>query len=335
MTVLIAADLHLNDLARDNYRHNFMAKALPELVKKYKAEALVLLGDFTDDKDCHPSTLVNRTVDHICALAEETVVISLKGNHDYTDADNPFFRFLGRMPNIYWLNVPYDHQAFLETLFGDVLFLPHTPNWKRDWDCINLDRDLIFAHQTFEGANVGGRKMEGAPTNIFPDNSIVISGDIHVPQTFDQVTYCGSPYLVDFGDNFKPRILALDPVSLNLKSIPCPGPQKRLVEINSLAELKQQSMLSAGDILKVRVKISANEHAQWPAMKAEVKKWGDENGYNIYLIQPQVNKHTSIAAAKRRRANARSDEELMQAYSKTKMVDEQTLEVGLNLMEKA
>lgn len=329
--ILVTADLHLNDNPRDAYRHNFMSGILPSLIKKHNVELLLILGDITDDKDAHKSWLVNHIVDHFVELAKLCPIIVTKGNHDYTDADNPFFEFLGEIDNVSWITKP--KKLILDTKAGTkALFLPHTSFYKKDWADLSFkDCDYIFAHQTFQGAAVGPRKMDGIPLDTFPKDACVISGDIHQPQTFGQITYVGSPYLVDFGDNFKPRVLLLD--KGKTQSIPCPGPQKRLVEIISLTDLKKYKGLNPDDILKVRYHLDAADHAQWPEIKAQISKWGEDNEYVIYLIQPVIDRGSG-ASTQKRKVVSRTDEELLATYSKSRAVNETTLKTGMNLMRK-
>lgn len=331
--ILITADLHLNDLPRDAYRHDWMRTILPSLLRKHKAELLLILGDLTDDKDSHSAWLTNSIVDHLNNLTEICPIIVLQGNHDYVVAENPFFEFLGQIEGITWIGSICDPYQISGPL-GHALFLPHTANYKRDWAEFNFQKqDLIFAHQTFQGASIGPRKLDGIPTDIFPAHSLVISGDIHVPQTFAQITYVGAPYLCDFGDDYKPRVLLLDQNTLKLQSIPSPGPQKRLIEIGSIADLNRQRMLNKGDILKVRVALAAKDHARWPAIQDEVKAWGADNGYVIYLVQPQV-VNTAGGKAKARKVDTRSDEQLLELYAQSRAVNETTLKTGKTLMGK-
>lgn len=196
MTILITSDLHLNDNPRDAYRHNFVSRILPDVMNKHQADLLLILGDFTDEKTRHDAWLVNTIVSHLKALSKICSIVCLRGNHDYIQADNPFFQFLGDIPNITWINKPTPSESLgnLKHFLGRSLFLPHTNNHERDWGkLINLPFDnynWFFAHQTFAGAAVGPRKFEGIDPKIFPQDADVISGDIHQPQSFENVTYC-------------------------------------------------------------------------------------------------------------------------------------------------
>jgi hypothetical protein len=340
--ILITGDIHLNDQVRDQYRHDWMRNILPSLLRKHRAELLVVLGDCSDDKDHLSSWLVNQTVDHFTALANICPVIVLKGNHDYVVADNPFFEFLGKIEGITWVSTP-KIAAELEIPKLSALFLPHTTNYQRDWKSLNFDaHSLIFAHQTFAGAAVGPRKLDGIPTDIFPNGVKVVSGDIHQPQSFGPITYVGAPYLEDFGDLFDPRVLLIDGTIFKpqLTSIQSPGPQKRLVEIvwpNRKIERPWTDYIKtkaqAGDILKVRIEIEPAQTPQWQSIKDEVRRWADQQGYHVHLIQPKVNTAGTKSMAKRK-VGSKSDDELLEVYATARAVSEATLTTGKKLMEK-
>jgi UDP-2,3-diacylglucosamine pyrophosphatase LpxH len=118
---LFTADLHLTHRAADAYRW----EVFPWLRKQLevtRASTLFILGDLTDLKDNHPASLVNRMVEELEKTAANTEVIILSGNHDYTDRDNPFFRFLGQIPNVLFVHRPGIHRMHGKS----ILMLPHT-----------------------------------------------------------------------------------------------------------------------------------------------------------------------------------------------------------------
>lgn len=117
MTDLFVGDLHLNDTARDAYRHNFQWWLLDQ-VKKIKPRRVIFVGDFTDAKDQHRAWLVNKIAGYFDRLSRETDIVALMGNHDYLDPDNPFFAFLSHIPGITWVMRPKAIDGWL--------FLPHT-----------------------------------------------------------------------------------------------------------------------------------------------------------------------------------------------------------------
>ena len=331
MTTLVTADLHLSDNPRDNYRHAWM-EALPDLLVKHDCNRLLILGDLTEEKDRHGAWLVNKIVDHISNLSKVCPVYIIRGNHDYVAEENPFYEFVSKLKNVFWYNAPRSKE--LRDL-GNVMFLPHTRHYERDWQDLDFDDyDWIFAHQTFDGADVGhGKTLEGIPCNVFPRGVKVIAGDIHVPQTIKPVTYVGAPYTVDFGDAYVARILLLD--GDKMESVTCVGSQKRLVEIRTLADLKiAEKQLSKSDVLKVRVLLDPSKADKWPELQAAVRAWSGDGGYLLHNMQMATDGAVNKPAARSISA-PRNDKQLIEEYVQLKGAGKPTLKAGLRLMEKA
>lgn len=336
MRALVTADLHLNEVPRDFYRHLFL-RTFRDLCRKHKADTAIVLGDLTDAKDRLSAWLANVITDHFYKLASicENVII-LRGNHDYVNPDYPFFMLLQRLEGVYWVNQPTDAATTPTPVFrslGRHLWLPHTANPKKDW--VGLDTqgaELIFAHQTFNGANVGfGRKLEGIDQDeLLPGTGKIISGDIHVPQVLRRVTYVGAPYTIDFGDSFEPRVLLLD--GNKITTIPCDGPQKRLIEVASLEGAKREceKVAASGDILKIR--IAADSIERWPETREAIREWCTKQGLVPHIVQPLLKAKSSMAS-KQAVSAARSDAQVLKDYSRLRKVDEPVLKTGLNLLE--
>jgi Calcineurin-like phosphoesterase len=334
MSLIVTGDLHLSDNPRDHYRHVWMDSFI-ELVRKRQPEAVAILGDLTEEKDRHCAALVNDVVNYLHNLSEICPVIGLQGNHDYiADPDNGFWPFLKHIPRVAWLTRP----TRLTNISGfpSLLFLPHTRNYKQDWDGVEFKgHDWIFCHNTFEGSDTGhGHKLGGIPLGAFPPlgksgEPRVISGDVHMPQVVGPVTYAGSPYLCDFGDDYQPRILLLE--GHTKKSIPCPGIQKRLIEIKGVEELKLQNHVQKGDILKVRVSLSMKERDQWPQVQKEVRAWAEKQGCVVHAVQPNFKME---AGQRTRLAPKRSDEDTLKKYAAAGGITGPVLDTGLEFIEK-
>ena len=223
MSSLVTGDTHFSANPRDSYRWKFLEETLPTLMEEHGVDRVLILGDLTEIKDGHPATLVNRLEDGIASLAERASVYVLKGNHDYRAEDVPFFRFLGHVPRVRWINEPTELR--LRGL-GSCLLIPHqsSPDY---WGTVrDTPHDWYFCHATFEGTKTEtGHKLSGVPRSVFPKRARVVSGDIHTPHDW----YVGAPYHIDFGDSFSPRVLLLNGTHKN--SIPVPGPQKQLIKM--------------------------------------------------------------------------------------------------------
>jgi len=326
MRTLVTGDIHLNNLPRDNYRHNFISKDLMGMIIDHKADHLVIVGDLTDEKNYHSAALVNRVVDHIYNLSLKCPITINMGNHDYSsELETPFFTFLRRIENVRWIGDP--------THIGDFnfLFLPHTPAPEVDWHkgIWQQEPDWIFTHNTFSGTiGENGQKLDGPSIDIFPKGSRVISGDVHVPQTNGPVTYVGAPYTIDFGDKFEPRVLLIN--GNKLASIPCPGPRKRLVECTAGEKMKLKA--NPGDILKINVKLDKGQYARWEELKQGIEEWAAKYKFVIHRIHPIVDKSMTKGKVVKREA-PKADPDILKGYAKKHALDDRTLNVGLEILK--
>ena len=330
MKRIVTADIHISKSLIDAYRTVFLKETLPALVDKYKPDQLLVLGDITQDKDMHPASLVNEVVEGFHKLASLCHVIILQGNHDYSSIDYPFFKFLDCIDNIRWISSP--------TELDGCLYLPHTRDHKKDWQGLQFeDRDYIFAHNTFTGARANGQTLAGITTTIFPDDAFVLSGDIHEPQTLGPVTYIGSPYAVNFGDDFQPRMLLLD--DLEVKSIKLYGRSKKLIswdwskDSDKLCDgWEAYNPGIEGDIVKIQVYIGMEHVAKWPEIRQQVEAWAVSNKFVIHTITPVVT-YEAGERQKHIKSVRRSDSQYVEAFVKRSGVDADTAKVGKSIAD--
>lgn len=320
MSILVTGDWHLNDNPRDDYRHRFQRR-LRDIVEKTQAKTVVMLGDLTEAKEGHNAHLVNRIVQELSVLAKLARVIILKGNHDYIDPACPFFGFLNNMPNIEWVGrpcvLPIDKKFYL--------FLPHTNEWKTEWNSTFFKNYIkrfpdgrsvstAFAHATFKGAiSESGQELDGVPLDIIPKGLPVISGDVHVPQDLGRIIYVGAPYTIRFGDSYQPRVLLIRKDEV-FESIPCPGPQKRLIEVSSIINAEKAINRHPQDILKVRINWDRQEFDKWSAARRDLLEWAGERGVSLYGVEAVVEEGPKAKKYKARRAQ--TNEEIISAYCK-------------------
>lgn len=326
---LITSDWQLDDSPRDRYRTDFVIKELPELLNKYRPDQLLILGDICEKKDQHPARLVNELVNTLHDITENqgVQIIILQGNHDFLHNGHPFFEFLQNFAGITWVSQP--------EVLDNCLYLPHTRDYKKDWKGIDFKgHDFIFAHNIFEGVKANGQKLSGIPTKIFPEDAMVISGDVHEPQSFSCITYVGSPCLCDYGDDYIPRVLLLD--GLNAKSIKVHGVQKRLIncavnKITGQRELAFDHNANPNDIVKIRVALTMEDVAHWGTIRKEIEDWGAAQQFVVNTIQPVVSveygtKQTIV------KSNRKSDFQYFDRFVKRIGIDNKTAQIGRDLL---
>ena len=329
MTVLVTADFHLNDNPRDEYRHLWQEE-LRTLVRTYAVDQLFILGDITDEKDHHSSYLVNRVVEYLRELATRCFITILTGNHDYIDPAHPFFEFTSTMNRVRWINTP-TYLSFADKGLGQCLFLPHTRDYKADWATIDWDMDIVFAHNTFKGARAASdRELDGIPLGVIPKDTTVISGDVHVPQDVGNVTYVGAPYSVDFGDHYKPRVLLLK--DDRMKSVPCKGPQKRLIKAANLEQAITKLPTVRGDIVKVRLAWDSTQMEKWAVAKRTLIDAAHRDGVTLHSIEPVLD---ATVSRKRYKASgkSRSDTEILTEYCAHNSVNKDLTKVGMRIVK--
>lgn len=323
MTTLITGDLHETDNPRDAYRGVFLSCTLRDLIQKHNCSTLILLGDLTEAKDRHPACLVNRVVNGIANIARDgTRVIIVQGNHDYKEADNPFFRFLDNIDGVTYVYRPMKADR--------AYFLPHSYQAEEDWSRLAFeDRSpLVYCHQTFAGATGGfGRKMDGLELDLLPRSAKIISGDIHVPQKLKNLTYVGAPYRINFGDDYDPRVLLLN--DGRFTSIPVPGSQKRVLGVSGHIISGEYE---EGDIVRINVAIAREDYAKWGETRQAWRRWAAERGLTIESIMPIVADRKPERKKKVTRAAPATDAELLDSYGKAHDVDDRTLKVGKEML---
>lgn len=330
MTTIATADLHMAASRRDSYRWRFLEETLPAMVEEHRARRVLVLGDLTEAKSGHSAELVNRLVDALAALAERAPVYLLRGNHDFVSEDSPFFKFSRHLPRVRWINEPTGLR--LRGL-GSCLFLPFSRNPGADWGMVRLNAyDWYFCHQAFSGARgENGRAVEGTSRDIFPRGARVVAGDIHGPQRVGCVTYAGAPYLIDFGDSYAPRVLLL--AGSEIRSVPVPGPQKRLITATPRdLELRADLLdVAPGDVVKIRVDLPAGSDASRAEVRALAHRWAEAAGVDLYAVEI-VAPRAAPSRGDRDRSRA-SDADLVRAYAKKMKQGKTAIAVGMKIAE--
>lgn len=268
---MLVTDIHLTAKPDDEYRWGLFPWIKAQC-RKHKIRTLFFLGDTTDAKDYHSSTLVNRIVNALLDLKEEVDdIVILLGNHDYLRDGNAFFEFLNTYPGITFVSKPTE---FYTNVDRAILLLPHTKNLA-EWDQFDFSKyDYVFMHQTVNGSLASnGQVMEGELGSRFlmlPQVQIY-SGDIHVPQDIGDVRYIGSPYHVHFGDAFKPRCIILDEddreIEVHFETI-----SRITIRATGFNDFCDQisRLTKKGDQIKIVLELSQEDKYDWDRIRKDI-----------------------------------------------------------------
>jgi UDP-2,3-diacylglucosamine pyrophosphatase LpxH len=278
---IITADLHLTDRGQDLYRFGIFPW-LEDVAKKNKAEKLFILGDLTDQKDRHSSRLVNMIMDNLYSLSRMLRVFILKGNHDFTDPNLPFFKFISKVDSLHFINEP--------TSVDEMLLLPHTKDFS-GWKELALAKGSTYVgmHQTIDGAVVSnGKVLPGLSTTTFRGTKVkrVYSGDIHVPQDIGMFTHVGSPYSIRFDDDFEPRAILLNPKNgddFDFFFDRCL--RKWKLHIRDVYEIQNNQNLRRGDQVKIEIELTREELVNWPTYRQKAIEECRKLGVGVFGVK--------------------------------------------------
>lgn len=352
MTVLVTADLHLDDNPKNADRWNLFPW-LAKQVTKTGAKHVLLLGDITDAKDRHNARLVNKLAECIHGLAQKTDVIWLTGNHDYINSSLPFFSFVKLLDGrVTFINEPME-QGLDDGIGGDrnikaCIFLPSTRNYEEDWKGINFNtgeglgggstKDIIkyvFCHQTFDGSLAeNGTALRGIPPSVFADfKGQVIAGDIHVPQKIGKnIFHVGAPYRVHFGDSFTPRVILLRKGEMVDLHFPAKG--RELIAVHNMDELEYFAY-DIGTQVKIRMKKTRAEFAEWPELRKDIIALAGRRGWELCGLELVQVKERDRQIEGGPELKLTSPEEVLMDYAVRKHLEKPIRNAGLEFLRGA
>ncbi len=341
MSAIVTTDLHLSEKAEDQYRFDLFPWI--NSIEGYDIKMVIIAGDLTDRKNFHADWFVNKVVQSIRDLARKYQVFILKGNHDYdADPQHPFFGFLGKYQRVAYINKP--RVIPFEPWGVKMLFLPHSHNPEKDWKILDRakDIDVIFTHQTFNGAIAeSGRRLGGMSTSIFDNfDCPIYSGDIHVPQSVGPVSYIGCPYHIHYGDVFSPRVLMMDD-RFDYEQFEFPAPRKLMIDIKKF-DSKDKNLINkafakanSGDRAKVKVHLPRADFEWWPHLREEIREYAAVIGVKLHSVVLKEKRSTLRKTLRKRPiVQKKTHPETFAAYCKRYEVDPKLADMGRVFMEK-
>lgn len=338
MKLLITSDLHFTSNVRDSYRWSIF----PWLVEQclvHKVDGLAIGGDITDAKDRHPSVLVNTMVENFKLFKENNIpVFLLKGNHDYIEPTLPFFKLLNQFDNIHYV-------------LEKELFVVGEGKNKELFLCVShcregistiafskeeLKADLLFTHHTFSGSiGSNGHAIDGESQEVLlPFKGMVISGDIHTPQTLGKVIYVGTPYRVHFNDDFEPRVFLYNSKELTELHFPCL--KRHTIKLNTPEELLSYKGVSAGDQIKVRLRLKREQFSQWVEFSNNIKKYAEQRNLEVCGVELEVSAISRIRIdgdeVSEKKVSQISPKEVLFRWAQSEKLSDDVIKVGESLL---
>lgn len=249
LQILVVGDLHYQE---DPTMPTLLNKKIDNILSEGEYDCCILLGDVL-----HRFKNIDQpALSLVCKLFEiitkHCPLFVLVGNHDYINASQFLTENHSLMPFKHWPKVKIIDTPQIIKMTSDIriLLVPYIPKGQflealetvPKWESVNM----IFAHQEFQGCNMGGHVCQDGDgwSEKFPP---IISGHAHTKHVVEpNITYIGMPY--DLGYDTEQRYVAqvtfkgksgnpTGPVS-KIKYIPTNMPQKKLLRM-SLEEVKK------------------------------------------------------------------------------------------------
>jgi len=331
MRVIITGDLHLTDRREDQYRWELF-----NFLRHRHFDALLILGDLTEQKDCHAARFVNHVVEELLGFAEDGKEVHLlMGNHDYTRPDCPFFEFFRHYDNCYYHSTPQIWEL------GNVrwAFYPHARDPERYWSDMQRGRSLgvqyTLCHQVFNGAvSESGASLEGCDVRELAGAGRVFAGDVHVPQKIGAVEYVGAPYPIRFGDAYKPRLVLIDSTDQTQTYLYPPNIQKLVLEIRTPEDIEYQQGWRAGDQVKIVVRMTRSKFSQWESYRRDIQKICQRNDLVLCGLELREYKREQITTSRTPgELLAVSTSDQFRAYCEHANLDQEDVDRGTKLLE--
>lgn len=324
MSAIVTADTHWNDNPRDESRWGLL-----DWLAEQDTDELIILGDLTVAKNNHPARMVNRLIDKFMVLSKKyKAIYILKGNHDYTDPNCPFFGFISHFSeNMLFISRP---QALVTTL-GKWVFMPAGTDWSERLDLIRGCN--VFAHCTFDGAiSETGYQLTGVDPRYALEAARVISGDVHKNQTMfnGAIEYVGAPYHTRFGDDFDPHILRMEQGKYK-EYLHYPSPRKHTFIIKSLDDLSGIKIKS-GDQIKIVALLQRSDLSEWKSWRSTIQEHAEAQGWQLF--GPELKLQSTVVLSPTT-STRQSNTELIRDYATRQNASEQYIEVGQELLKSA
>tara|TARA_R110000744_G_scaffold29871_7_gene71016 strand:+ start:1328 stop:2401 length:1074 start_codon:yes stop_codon:yes gene_type:complete len=352
---IFTSDLHFTDAPSDEYRFgifdelakhaNAWRKTEEDDVKFREEIHIWLLGDLTDKKDHHSGRLLNRIFQGVKSLVDVSDRVHIvMGNHDYTDPSCSSVATLGYLNGVTF----YDHPRVVDFDKGQPNghsfgVFPHDFKAQENFpDAVErmIDEgagwlDLILLHQCVDRAkSETGMEMKGLAMDVFDPIGYghALAGDIHVPQTLGDLTYCGAPYPISWNDKHDTRILVWDSEVGTTQSVRIPSIKKETIVCDSAESFaKAAAKYNEGDQIKVEMRTTevagADRFEAHDALTRAAKKL---RHLNIRGISVSVVEDSSLPDLPYR--DVETDVEVFEAYCAQKQVKSRRKKTGETLL---
>jgi len=291
MKILAVGDTHARTKRICEYYK--LTDEIIRIAKKQKPDIIVLLGDDLHNHSIVHSIQLKAVTELIMQLSEIAHVYKIIGNHEiispqnFLEEDHHFHSFKC-VKNVTIVDKP--------VVRDNLLFVPFVPQRRFNEAIKNIDLNnirIIFAHQEFVGVKTNGDHESSCGDSYDIENPTIVSGHIHLKQSFNNIHYVGAPVQTTFADEIERYVAIID--DFDIQYIPVENITKYIThEINLKEELPNKIDYNKDDRNRIIIKGSLTEYKTFRSSKLF-----KELTNNNFIITPKINnEHINLKKTK-------------------------------------
>jgi len=235
--ILVVGDLHFRE--GDLILPKLFTSKIAKILGSSSYSCCVLLGDVFHNFETAKQPAVAAVTELFEVITECCPLFVLVGNHDYINGSQFMTKNHMLLPFDHWENVRIiDKPTVVKMTNCRILFVPYVPKGQflealedvKGWNSV----DMIFAHQEFQGCQMGGHVSDNGDcwSPKFPP---IISGHAHIKHKVgNNINYPGTPYDIGYGESSNRYVceLMFSDNTYTINYINTKLPRKKTVRLN-------------------------------------------------------------------------------------------------------
>lgn len=221
MSILLIGDAHIK--ATNLVAGKQLLTWLRKVVDEQKPNVVVNLGDLFDNHAIIRAEVLaeyRAFIDYVCG-EKDLQYFHILGNHEMYRPNDGTYHALQSMKAVHPCFYVVDYRM-------DVANMTFVPYYFNAEQFPTDTREIVFAHQTFDGADYGSHRPDGGVDPETVAAEIIISGHIHRQQSVGKVFYPGSPLAASADDVDQVKgVFMFDPNTYKATFIESPFPRWR------------------------------------------------------------------------------------------------------------
>jgi DNA repair exonuclease SbcCD nuclease subunit len=189
---VVCSDCHLDKAVIAGYEHQYRVEKALAAVIKYAGDGPVFIaGDLLNKKNMQTDVIVrfNKFIQKYRRKPGEPIFI-ISGNHELTPDNNSVLDLVDWPSNVVLVSSkPF---LYVDKRLGDIFLVPYLHSDYAETISDLPQGSIVVSHVLVDGASGRIRLSSDTKPDLFKKFRLVILGDVHKYQHFDNIYYCGN-----------------------------------------------------------------------------------------------------------------------------------------------